>query len=114
MLGTLGDGAVMGSVNGTLGDSAVMGLGNGTLGAGDVVGSIVVRYFSIIFCRVLVACNCSSPIDNRDFGAGLLRASVKFSSDLCAASAKDSFGTGQSCGKNSAVFIILSTCISGT
>ena len=91
VLGTLGDGIVVGIGDGsTLGDGAVVGIGDDTtlvygvvagignapLG-GDVVGALVGRDAASIPCRVLMACICSSPTANGDAGAGLLSASTR-------------------------------------
>ena len=61
-----------------------------------------------------MAFNFSSPIDNGDYGSGLLRASVKISTAWSTASAEDILGTGKSRGNNSTVLIIISACVAGT
>ena len=81
MLITLGGGEVMGTGNGTLDYGAVLGPGNGTLGNGAVLEAIVGRDDASIFCRVFMACNFSSMIDNGDAGAGFLRASLELSTN---------------------------------
>ena len=91
MIGILGDGTVMRPGYGILGDGAMMGP---CYGAGDAVLDIVGRDVASIFCRGLMACNCSPPIDNGNNGSGLTRYSVKYSTYWCTASSEDSFGLG--------------------
>lgn len=81
----------------TLGDDAVVGPGNCTLGCGNILGDVVVRYFASIFCSVFMSCICSSPTENGDYGAVLLRSSIKSSTAWRAVLAEDSFGTGELC-----------------
>ena len=111
---TLDVDTVTGEGDGTLGDGAVMGPGNGTLCVGAVIVDIVGRDIASIFCRVLMAWNWLSPIDNGDAGSRFMIASVKSSTALRASSAEDSLGTGQSLGKNYAVLVILFARMAGT
>ena len=61
---TLGDGSVVGIGEGTtLRYGAVLGIVDGPLG-GDMVGAMVGDDVAIIPCRFLMACICSSPIEN--------------------------------------------------
>ena len=100
VLGTLRDGAMVGIGDGTtLRDGAVVGIGEAPLG-GYLVGAMLGRDVASISCRVLMACIFPSPTANRDDGAGLLSASAKSSTAWRAASADESFGTGQLCGIN--------------
>ena len=88
-----------------------------TAGRGEtLVGSAgLAMVLSKILARSTMAC-CWASLnwENRDTGAGLVRASVRARAAMMAASTEDFLGTGHWCGNNCTVLAVRSALVLGT